>query len=140
MTEETRLTKSVSYRRQIEWVDGKPIPVEKPSLPKEALTTTLVTALSLPYVGQYNGEGEWKVEPEFQGLTNLEVIALRQVRNAAAGDDDATRFVYDRTIGKPAQTNFNFNTGGSYAEYLDSLVDSEANKTGHAEVIDIANL
>lgn len=65
------------------------------------------------------------LEPEFVGLTNGQVIMLRQVQLAANGDGTAVDRLLDRMIGKPEQINKNLNVQGTYKEFMEEVARQE---------------
>jgi hypothetical protein len=95
-------------KTQIEWRDNVPHVVGKEAFTKVSLSAMAVAAVSLPYkpVTFINDDGEEQVDPEeleFEGLSNGEVMLIRQARNAALGDYDSTVMLLDRICGKPKQ-------------------------------------
>jgi hypothetical protein len=114
-----------------EWSgDGLPTPRGSKSMVKEQAQQLYHAALGLPYKGEWDPDLQtWTVDPELQGLTNGEVIILRQVRNAAAGDAKASENVMDRVLGKPKQAVESVSMNYSFSEYMAMIAEEEAQRT-----------
>lgn len=68
------------------------------------------------------------VEPEYEGLTYLQVAIHRQMHAAAYwGSLESLEFIMDRLIGKPTQTNINVNATETYEQFLDRIAAEEKN-------------
>lgn len=81
-----------------------PVPVYSNKLTPASVTELFFAALSDEYRIQCDGDGTpFPHEKEFEGWTNVEVMTIRRVRAAAAGDIDSQKLVLDRTLGKPVQ-------------------------------------
>lgn len=65
------------------------------------------------------------LEPDYVGLTYLQVMLLRTVERAANGSLDAFDRVLDRMVGKPQQVNTNVNVGATYKDFLDEIARKE---------------
>lgn len=63
------------------------------------------------------------LEPDFVGLTNAQVMVIRQVLRAAGGSGDAFDRIMDRLVGKPTNTSKNLNVSASYEDFLKALKD-----------------
>lgn len=134
---------AVVHKRVIAWTpEGLPLPVSVPALTKQGIEELPRTALSLPYVvpplilpldpgkdatraqrAAYDAECErleyeHSLELEFQGMTNAEVMVIRQARAAAKGDPAATRDMLDRVLGKPKQSVESTSVVLSYEDVL----------------------
>lgn len=122
-----------SYRSEIEWVNGTPTIIDKDIISDRGLKDLVPTALSLPYQGKIISEPDEngrfvdrrEIEPEFEGMTNAEVMVIKEAQRAAAGNSDATHRLLDRILGKPKQQNENLNVNASYSDYLESLERQE---------------
>lgn len=79
--------------------NGVPVPSSAPLLSKQNVEDLAVAALSLPYVGDPLG-----LYPEFDGMTNAEVMLVKLARQAADGSMDATEILLDRVLGRPKQS------------------------------------
>ena len=67
------------------------------------------------------------LESDFVGKTNLEVAVIKQIARATAGSMDALGFLLDRVEGKPVQANVNANVAVTYQDFLDNVIDTNAN-------------
>lgn len=65
------------------------------------------------------------LEPELVGLSQGQVILMKQVQMAISGDGAATDRLLDRLIGKPEQTNKNLNVSGTYKDFLEEVAVAE---------------
>lgn len=75
-------------------------------------------------------------EPEFEGLTYMQVALQKQARKAAQDSSmESLVFFTDRIIGKPAQVNLNIDANESYADFLKKIADAE--EALDARVIDV---
>lgn len=114
-----------------------PMPYTDFVLPKERITDVLLAALALPYAGTKDPvTQEVSVEPEYFGLSNAEVMALKIANRAAGGDLDAAKLILDRILGKPKQqvetTNLNLTLG----EYLSQIDFAEDAKKWDQRILD----
>lgn len=87
------------------------------------------SALFLPYKGQKVPNPDnpdqlyYEVEPEFEGMTNLEVAATRAAQLAANGDMGALKMLLERVAGKPVEKSMNLTAQTTLSEYLSQLGD-----------------
>lgn len=93
--------------RYIIWKDGIPYPAYSDPFTKEALEQIVLTSLSLEYEPEQELDPDLGImvtkeeEIQFKGMTNLEVGGRRLAKEFAAGNMEATKYVFDRVIGKP---------------------------------------
>lgn len=93
---------------------------------KTQLEKTIFAAGSLPYVGFWDEKlAKWQIEPEYDGLTNFEVMSIKLAQRAAHGDLKAIDMIFDRTMGKPAQKTETLTTQLSYGQYLELIANEE---------------
>lgn len=115
---------TVEYRSLISWKDGIPYlsntPVRVSQDPREILPTLLKLALDLPYSG---------LDPNLQGLTNAEAMAITHARKAADGDQFSTEILLDRVVGKPPQTIKSVALTGDINDFLDRVAEQEFRTT-----------
>lgn len=64
---------------------------------------------------------EYVMEPEFEGLTNLEVATIRQIQKAADGDTKVYQYLIERQAGKSVEKSMSMNTTVSFDEWLDQM-------------------
>lgn len=123
LPQRSNLSPYLKQKTLIQWKDGQPIPYTEWVLPKNQIDQIFLAALALPYAGTIDPRNpdDILVEPEFDGLTNIEVACIKTARKAAAGDTEALKFTVERLIGKPKlqveQTNINI----SLTEFLSNL-------------------
>ena len=117
-------TEVVHKQRIIKWIDGKPVPVDREIISKEAIAQLPATALSLPYK-RTDLEIELGIDEDFDGMTNGEVMMVVMANDAARGNHKAADMLLDRILGKPKMTTENKNLNISYEQYLQSIVDSD---------------
>lgn len=89
-------------------VSGRPVVQNVPMLTKAQVAEIALAAASQLYVDPNDESAlELGLPPsEFYGMTNLEVMLIKQARNAAlTGDSDMVEKILDRLIGKPKQTS-----------------------------------
>lgn len=130
---------NLPVRRSLEWVNGVPVPVNRPIIDKPAIQKSMMSSLSLPYNGYWcPNRGEWLIEERFVGMTNIEVIAVRLAEEAAAGNLSAIKEIFDRTLGKPKQSVENTNLDLTYEDYLQMIADKS--KPPEPQTVDISNL
>lgn len=100
-----------------------PIPYTKWVLPKSRIDDVFMASLSLPYEGEYDLEtGEaLPIPPRFQGLTNIEVAAIKAAERASRGDIETLKFLVERLQGKPKQQVENTNVNISLTDLLKSI-------------------
>lgn len=119
------MTNEITHKqRLIKWVDGKPVPVDREIISKEAVAQLPVTVLSLPYK-RTPLEIELEIDEDYDGMTNGEVMMMEMARDAARGDHRAADMLLDRILGKPKMTTENKNLNISYEQYLQSIVNSD---------------
>ncbi len=116
----------------IKWVDGKPVPTEKPILSKDAVTDLPITVMSVPYK-RTPLEIELHFDEDLEGMTNGEVMLLRMSRDAARGDHKAADMLLDRILGKPKMVSENKNLNFSYRDYLEEIADREESELKEAD-------
>ena len=91
--------------RMIVWDGGVPVLSSAPVLEKSQIEGLAPKALSLPYRDLIG------LEPEFEGMSNVEVMYIKMAREAADGDRASRKDILDRAIGKPKTSaevkNFN---------------------------------
>jgi len=111
-------------QKLIKWTpEGMPIPYTKWVLPKSRIDDVFMASLSLPYEGEYDLEtGEaLPIPPRFQGLTNIEVAAIKAAERASRGDIETLKFLVERLQGKPKQQVENTNVNISLTDLLKSI-------------------
>lgn len=123
LPERSQLGKFLKPKQLITWKNGVPMPFNEWILPKEQINNVILAALALPYAGTIDPRNpeEILIEPEFDGLTNIEVAAIKTARKAASGDTEALKFTVERLLGKPKQEVAQTNVTVSLTEYLDRL-------------------
>lgn len=123
------------------WENNLPVPEYTPPVTKEAVNQMSLTALSLPYEGEYDPVSDsYVVEPEFEGRTNLEVAFIRRARKAAGGDSKELDALLDRVLGKPKQSTETVQMRMSYTQYLDFLAEKDAQDTEAGDPWDNENI
>lgn len=115
----------VSFKREIEWdEDGNPYSVDVPVVRKEKIIPLLEIAASLPYQDPLN------MEPEFDGLSCMEVMLRKLTQKAASGDVDSIKDVVDRLAGKATQRTESVKMNMSMDEWLEHMEsDDTSNST-----------
>lgn len=110
-------------KKLIHWdANGIPRPHTDWLLPKNRIDDVIMASFALPYEGTYNDRLEQLVlEPEYEGLTNIEVACIKQAKKAASGDLEALRFTIERLLGKPKQAVEQTNVTMSLKEYLATI-------------------
>lgn len=119
----------LARQNTIRWVNGMPVPVNStiPQITKDGLNAVPMAALASPYMGLYDPEmGEYVVEPEFVGMSNVEVANLRLANMAACGSIEAYKVLHDRAFGKAKQQIESIGLKMTYEEYLEHLVAKES--------------
>lgn len=117
-------TLPVVLARQIEWVNGMPKVVDRhvPFIASDRYADLAVTAMNLPYRGRIDPTDPERIrriiEPEFEGLTNIEVAFIRQAMDAAEGDRTAFNDYQDRVIGKPKMRIASVTANVTYEDWL----------------------
>ncbi len=109
----------------IKWVDGKPVPIEKPILSKEAVSDLPIAVMSVPYK-RTPLEEEFGIDKDLEGMTNGEVMMLQMSRSAARGDHKAADMLLDRILGKPKMVSESKNLNLTYQDYLQEIADRES--------------
>lgn len=133
----SQLAKFMQPKRLINFdANGVPRPHTEWLLPKNRIDDVILASYSLPYEGEYNKELEqYVLEPEYEGLTNIEVACIKQAKKAASGDLEALRFTIERILGKPKQAVEQTTVTMSLKEYLASIDITEVVNTVAEEVI-----
>ena len=108
-----RLPPGFSMKREVRWENGMPIAKDLPVFKKEAVSEVALISLAMPYEGD---------EPEFQGLSNLEVTFIQLAKKSASGDLPSINAILDRAVGKPKQTSENLNASISLTELVKQWV------------------
>ena len=93
-------------RQIVQWENGIPIVKGVPMFTRAQISEIALAAASMPYEDPNDALAiELGLPPsEFYGMTNLEVMFIRQARAAAAGDSEAREALIDRIAGKPKTT------------------------------------
>jgi hypothetical protein len=81
-------------------------------LTKPQIETLAAVALSLPY------DDPLGLDPEFDGMTNAEVMMVRMARKAAAGDLSVASELLDRVLGRPKQSVESKSLNLTYEDFL----------------------
>lgn len=114
--------------RMVVWDKGVPVLSSAPVLEKAQIEELAPRALSLPYRDLIG------LEPEFEGMSNAEVMYIKMAREAAEGDRSSRRDILDRAIGKPKTSaevkNFNL----TYEDLIKDIAAKE-NETPIRNVI-----
>lgn len=134
-----------SYSRELVWRDGIPYLAHGQQITDKGLKELVPSVLSMPYVGTKITEIDdlgfpvtrLELEEEYIGLTNAEVMIIKEARKAASGDSEATHRLLDRVLGKPKQQNENLNVNASYADYLNALSEQEPQDTREYQEISL---
>lgn len=128
----------------IRWENNLPVLDYGEPVGAAALEAIIGVALAQPYKPKkyivVNSEGVQEErdvpgEEQYQGLTKVEAMAVRYANMAAHGDMEATKFIYDRMIGKPKQKVENINLDMTFQDYLEAL-----RKTEDLESIDVEDV
>lgn len=111
----------------IEWRDGKPVAVFRGNLEKPQINDLLVAALSTEYTGDFDEESEviTSIDPQYVGLTNGEVMAIRLAKLAANGNLKAMEMLMDRILGKPKIAMETVNMQMTYQDFLNKMAEEE---------------
>ena len=119
----SQLMKFMQPKKLIHWdANGIPRPHTDWLLPKNRIDDVIMASFALPYEGIYNDRLEQLVlEPEYEGLTNIEVACIKQAKKAASGDLEALRFTIERLLGKPKQAVEQTTVTMSLKEYLATI-------------------
>jgi hypothetical protein len=86
------------------WNDGTPTSASgHQTVTKEQMNGLIHAAASRPSRGKWDPDSQrfLPVDPEFEGLSNAEVVALQVWRKAAEGNPKFIEMALDRTLGKP---------------------------------------
>jgi hypothetical protein len=131
----SNLAKYMNPKRMITWDEnGIPRSFTDWLLPKNKIDDIVLASFALPYEGTFDTRLEQLIlEPEYEGLTNIEVACIKQAKKAASGDLEALRFTIERILGKPKQAVEQTTVTMSLKEYLQSIdisdiVDTVANE------------
>lgn len=125
-------------RAIIVWKDGNPYTEYVDAVTKKNMEDLHWIALSMPYVGKKrkraigedeDGETIYEETDEFlnefekamDGRRTLEVIAMRKVKDAAEGSHDMIKYVEDRALGKPTQTQHNLQVTGTLQDFFNEI-------------------
>lgn len=93
--------------RYIVWRDGVPYPDYADPFTKQAFENIITSAAALDYEPETFIDPELGIdvtaphEEKYKGMTNLEVMGRRLMNKAAKGDMEATKYIFDRVVGKP---------------------------------------
>lgn len=119
----SQLMKFMQPKKLIHWdANGIPRPHTDWLLPKNRIDDVIMASFALPYEGTYNPDiREIILEPEYEGLTNIEVACIKQAKKAASGDLEALRFTIERLLGKPKQAVEQTTVTMSLKEYLATI-------------------
>ncbi len=119
----SQLARYLKPKRLINYdANGIPRPFTDWLLPKAKIDEVILASFALPYEGTYNDRLEEVVlEPEYEGLTNIEVACIKQAKKAASGDLESLRFTIERILGKPKQAVEQTTVTMSLKEYLENL-------------------
>lgn len=121
--------------RLFEWVDELPQPLGGKRFQRDQVESLYFAAAALPYRGEWDSELQTFVMDErFEGLTYGEVMVMRQIIAAGAGDLGAVEKVMDRLLGKPKQAVETKSMTMSYAEFLEASAAQEAAENGYVDV------
>lgn len=108
--------KTIAVRRRlVQWDEktGQPIVSTEMVLTKNQIQDAITAAVSQPYHDPENKE------PQFAGMTNMEVMLIKMVRSAArTGDSKDAGAILDRILGKPKQTTETTTFAANYQDYL----------------------
>jgi hypothetical protein len=116
-------------RQIISWIDGVPTLVVQPMLTKALTTDIILAAASQPYHDPLG------LEPEFLGMSNMEVMVIKQVRRAATtGERVDVEGILDRILGRPKTSAENTNVSVSYEDFLREVDSKESAKR---QIIDV---
>lgn len=122
-------------RRIVEWdIEGNPVVRTVSVFSRAQVSEIAMAAASQPYVSP---EDELAVAlglptSEFYGMTNLEVMLVKQARHAAeSGDSAVVDKVLDRLVGKPKLTTESHHIHESYEQALRRI----GQKVVEAEVV-----
>lgn len=123
LPEKSNLSRYLKPNKLINWdANGVPRPFTDWVLPKNKIDDVVLAAFALPYMGTYDKEQQCDIiEPEYEGLTNIEVACIKQAKKAAAGDLESLRFTIERILGKPKQAVEQTTLTMSLKEYLAAI-------------------
>lgn len=128
----------IPLAREIEWIDGMPVPVSRPIITKESIAKLTSVALTLPY---NNDPNDPHYDPRFDNLTNAEVMAIRHVEAAAQGNLEVTEKILDRLLGKATQNVETKNLSMSYTDFLKTLtIESESSEPQSSQPLTFEDL
>lgn len=119
----SQLARFMQPKKLLNWdKDGIPRPHTEWLLPKNKIDDVILAAFALPYEGTFDSSiKEYILEPEYEGLTNIEVACIKQAKKAASGDLEALRFTIERILGKPKQAVEQTTVTMSLKEYLSTI-------------------
>ena len=113
------------------WEGGVPHVEYRQMVNKDVLNDLPMAALSMPYK-RTEQEIFLDIDPEFDGMSNAEVMNIRLARRAASGEMDATKTILDRILGRPKQQIESRTISETYTQYLERIAAEE-----EEEVIDV---
>ena len=88
----------------VKWENGVPVPVYTEPVTPQSVTKLIRHEYATEYEPLLDPEGNPLFgEDRYIGLTKAEAAAVRFTNASARGDMDATKFIYDRILGKPKQ-------------------------------------
>lgn len=129
---------SAVNRRIVVWENGVPVVRTETCFTKAQVSDIAMAAASQPYV---TADDELAIElglppSRFYGMTNLEVMLLKQAENAArTGDGQEVDRILDRLIGKPLAKSENLNISDTYEKALERIGKAAAAKPIDAQVV-----
>ncbi len=122
-----------NFQSFIVWINGEPEIEYRQLITTNVLAELPLAALSLPYKRTeeeiFLGE-----DPEFEHMSNAEVMNIRLARRAAAGSMDATKTILDRVLGRPKQQIESRTISETYTQYLERLAAEEEEDIEEASV------
>jgi len=124
--------------KNFDFSENLPRPKRGSPMAREHIQHMLFAGAALPYNGEWDAIDQQRViDPDFEGCTYGEVIVMRLIQKAAAGEDKALKEFFDRTLGKPKQAVETVSMRLSYTEYLDMLSQDGELEEDDSPVIDI---
>ena len=115
---------SKHFKKIIKWVDGAPVPAYRQILTNTSIQQLPLTVISMPYERTLEEELN-NIDPEFEGLSNGEVMLIRLAREAASGDPSAMTILLDRILGKPKFQAEIKTLSMNYQDFLEELARRE---------------
>lgn len=119
--------------KYIVWKDGVPCPEYAEPYTRDQVAALQSVALALPYEPLRDpATGDFLPgEERFVGMSNGEVGAIRFVEAHAHGSLDATKYIYDRVLGKPKQQVESLSVSMTYRDFLAKIA---ADDNHHAAI------